>query len=237
MLDRNSEHVRTMFGSIAHRYDLLNHLLSLSIDRYWRRVTVRKLLPSLASDPLVLDLCTGTGDLALGLSPRAQVVGCDFSRPMLALGAQKVQQRNLGGRVRFVEGDALHLPFPSERFHAVTIAFGLRNLEDYSRGLCEMWRVLRVGGVVAILEFSEPQIPLLRPLYLLYFTRFLPRLGKWISGQGDPYAYLPASVRTFPAPNQLDELIRQCGFIDVQHSFLTGGIATLHMGRKERTNA
>lgn len=234
MLDKKREDIRAMFGSIARRYDRLNHLLSLSIDRYWRRITVRKLVPFLPHDALILDLCTGTGDLALGLAPLTRVVGCDFCRPMLALGVKKVDRTNLNEKICFVEGDALHLPFPSECFHGVTIGFGLRNLEDYGQGLREMLRVLRVDGVLAVLEFSEPQMPWIRPLYLFYFTRILPKLGKWVSGQESPYSYLPASVKEFPAPGELDKLIQHVGFANVQHDLLTGGVATLHLARKRR---
>lgn len=234
MVEKKSETVRNMFGSIAHRYDLLNHLLSLSVDRYWRWVTARRLGAALPVDPLVLDLCTGTGDLALLMARRARVVGCDFCHPMLVLGAGKATRNRLDGRVCFVEGDALCLPFASGQFHAVTVAFGLRNLEDYAHGLREMARVLRPGGMLAVLEFSQPRLPLFRQLYRFYFTRILPRLGRWISGSEGPYSYLPASVQEFPDPDHLDRLIQESGFTQVRHCSLTGGIAVLHRGEKGR---
>ena len=225
-----------MFGAIAHRYDLSNRLLSLSVDRYWRGVTVRELARFLSADALILDLCTGTGDLALGLGRRARVIGCDFCHPMLVRAVKKTAQSRSAAHICFVEGDALRLPFPSARFHAVTMAFGLRNLENYGRGLREIFRVLRAGGVLAILEFSRPRVPLLRQLYFFYFTRLLPKLGEWISGQEGPYSYLPASVGEFPDRERLDRLIEKSGFTGVHHFPLTLGIATLHIGkRKEST--
>ncbi len=232
MLEKNSQEIRDMFGSIAHRYDLLNRLLSLSVDRYWRRLTVREVARFLSPDSLILDLCTGTGDLALGLGHRARVIGCDFCHPMLVLAAKKAVRNNATARICFVEGDALCLPFPSAHFHAVTIAFGLRNLENYGRGLEEIFRVLRAGGVLAVLEFSRPRLPLVRQLYLFYFTHLLPKLGKWISGREGPYSYLPASVKEFPDRERLDQLIEESGFGDVRHYPLTAGIAALHIAQK-----
>lgn len=224
-----------MFASVAHRYDLLNHLLSLSVDRWWRRVTRSRLRPLLPDRALILDLCTGTGDLALELSAVARVVGCDFCRPMLVRAAAKESRsRRPHHAVTFVEGDALVLPFADNRFDAVTIAFGLRNLEHYESGLREMLRVLRPGGCLAILEFSLPTLPIVRPLYLLYFTRVLPALGRLISGREGPYSYLPQSVREFPDPPQLARLLRGVGFTDPSESPLTMGIATLSMARKEK---
>ena len=231
-VNKESVQVRSMFASIAHRYDLLNRLLSLSLDQYWRRVTVRKLSPFLPRDGVVLDLCTGTADLALQLSKEVSVLGCDFCHPMLVLGREKVKEKALDSKIRFVEGDALNLPFPSGSFHAVTVAFGLRNLEDYNRGLQEIHRVLRPGGGLAVLEFSQPQIPVFRQLYLLYFTQLLPRIGHLVSGKSGPYSYLPESVQEFPAPGKVDQMIRETGFAEVGHYSLTLGVVTLHMGYK-----
>lgn len=221
-----------MFASIAHRYDLLNRLLSFSIDRYWRRVAVQKLAPFLPEEALVLDLCTGTGDLALKLSSKAQVIGCDFCHPMLVLGQEKVESNQLSGSILFVEGDALQLPFPSHHFDAVTIAFGLRNLEDYNQGLREMFRVLRPGGSLAVVEFSEPQAPIFRQIYFFYFMQILPRVGQLISGTKGPYSYLPQSVKDFPDPSGLAGIIQQIGFTATSHYSMTGGIVTLHMAEK-----
>ncbi|MGH9338081.1 MAG: bifunctional demethylmenaquinone methyltransferase/2-methoxy-6-polyprenyl-1,4-benzoquinol methylase UbiE [Acidobacteriota bacterium] len=229
---RSPRQIQRMFGSIAHRYDFLNHLLSLSIDRYWRWLTTRRLASALDKESLVLDLCTGTGDLAFSLSKRSRVIGCDFSHEMLVIGRRKAQEKALAGRVRFVEGDALQLPFESGSFRAVTIAFGLRNLAGYSEGLEEMFRILQPAGLLAVLEFSQPRIPILRQLYFFYFTRILPWIGERISGREGPYAYLPESVKEFPSPPELDQLILHAGFRSVQHERLSGGIATLHLAEK-----
>jgi demethylmenaquinone methyltransferase/2-methoxy-6-polyprenyl-1,4-benzoquinol methylase len=221
-----------MFASVAHRYDLLNHLLSLSIDRYWRSFTRRKLLRQLPSQPLILDLCTGTGDVALAFTPLASVIGCDFCRPMLEIGQAKAGRRGMDSHVRFVEGDALELPFPAESFDAVTIAFGLRNLEDYRSGLQEMHRVLKPAGRLAILEFSVPKLPLVRPLYLFYFTRILPRIGAIVSGRDGPYSYLPDSVREFPSRSALNQVVEGEGFRNAIDYPLSLGIATLYLAVK-----
>ncbi len=232
-MDKESTKIRNMFGLIAHRYDLLNHLLSLSVDRYWRRTTSRKLARWMPDDPLILDLCTGTGDLALTLAARGRIIGCDFCHSMLVLGIRKARKKGLKDKVRFVEGDVLQLPFSTGYFDAVTIAFGLRNLEDYRVGLREICRVLRDQGVFALLEFSMPQAPIFRQVYAFYFVRVLPRLGEWLSGQRGPYSYLSQSVMDFPDPNQMDQMIEEAGFGEVRHYGLTGGVATLYLSRKK----
>ncbi len=227
MVNKDSRQIRLMFASIAHRYDLLNRLLSFSLDRRWRRVTVERLSPFLPSQAVALDLCTGTGDLALELSTKARVLGCDFCHPMLVLGKEKT-----GSSVRFVEGDALLLPFPACSFDAVTIAFGLRNLEDYTSGLGEMFRVLKPGGMLAVLEFSQPQIPVFKQLYLGYVSWILPKVGQCLSGKLGPYSYLPQSVKEFPDPNTLEGLIEEVGFAPRGQYALTGGIVTLHLAQR-----
>lgn len=221
-----------MFSSVAHRYDLLNRLLSLNIDRSWRRITRRELSGVLPDPAYTLDLCTGTGDLALEMERCGPVVGCDFCRPMLIRGVSKAQELRLTSRVRFVEGDALQLPFRPGSFDALTIAFGLRNLENEVQGLGEMFRVLKPGGMLAVLEFSLPTIPGLRQLYLFYFTRILPRIGALVSGRDGPYSYLPDSVREFPNPDELRKRFQQAGFDSVRSRRLTFGVAALTMGRK-----
>lgn len=229
MVDRQARKVRGMFGRIAPRYDLLNRLLSLSVDQYWRRRTRRKIAPLLPQRPQVLDLCTGTGDLALQFARRGEVVGCDFCHEMLVIGRDKTRRRDLDGRVRFVEGDALQLPFPRDSFDLITIAFGFRNLESYEAGLREIHRVLKPSGLLAILEFSQPSLPVFRQLYRVYFTRMLPLIGRLISGEQGAYNYLPESVREFPDVDRLDRMILDARFREVSHFSFTGGIATLHV--------
>jgi len=222
--------VREMFARIAKRYDLLNHLLSGNVDKRWRRIVATRVREKLTSSrSCVLDVACGTGDLSLTLFEitGARVVGTDFCRPMLEIAARKTSDR-----IPLIEGDALSLPFRDESFEVVTIAFGLRNLASVAGGLAELRRVLKPGGWVAVLEFSRPANPVLRPLFGLYFTRVLPLMGGLISGSPSAYSYLPASVQKFPDQEQLSLLIEQAGFDRVQFENLTGGIAALHMGRR-----
>ena len=231
-LDKRSGAIRGMFAAIAPRYDLLNHLLSLNLDRYWRRVASRTVQTLAGAQAPVLDLCTGTGDLALELAGWTRVVACDFCHPMLVLARDKLSDRKMNGRISLVEGDTLKLPLAPDRFQAVTIAFGLRNLEDCEQGLREMMRVLRSGGHLCVLEFSVPTMPIFRQLYRLYFRYVLPRLGDWIAGSGGPYGYLCESVRQFGGPAGLSALLRECGFEKIQYRSITGGVVTLHLGVK-----
>jgi len=224
--------IRTMFSAIAPRYDFLNHLLSLSIDRYWRWRAVRVVTRETGRDCLILDLCTGTADLALLLARVHRVVGCDFSHPMLTLAHRKAADSGRGRRVALVEADALQLPFEDGVFDAVTIAFGLRNLEDYEKGLREMRRVLKREGVLTILEFSQPRFPILREAYLFYFSRILPKLGEWVSGRPGAYSYLCHSVQDFPEQEKLQAMTSSAGLRYLKHYSLTGGIASLHLARR-----
>lgn len=221
-----------MFGGIAGRYDLLNHLLSGNVDKGWRRLVARRLRPSLVEGAHVLDVACGTGDLALALdaSGAASVVGLDFCRPMLEIARRKA----VGGRRRvpFVEGDALRLPFADESFDVVTIAFGLRNLAGVEEGLRELLRVLKAGGRVAVLEFSSPVVPGFSALFRFYMTRVLPRVGGLLSGSRGAYEYLPDSVLKFPDQKRLAALMREAGFAEVEYRNLTGGIAALHTGTR-----
>jgi demethylmenaquinone methyltransferase/2-methoxy-6-polyprenyl-1,4-benzoquinol methylase len=225
--------VREMFAGIARRYDLLNHVLSINIDKRWRRL-VRESLAETLADPkaIVLDVACGTGDLSLELqrNARACVVGSDFCRPMLAIAKDKTA--GAGMSVPYVEGDALSLPFSDNSFDAVTIAFGLRNLASVEDGLAELNRVLRPGGRLAVLEFSSPTIPGLRSLFNLYFTRILPRIGGAVSGSRGAYEYLPDSVSKFPDQKGLVDLMRAAGFGSVEYTNLTGGIAAIHTAVK-----
>ncbi len=223
--------VREMFGRVARRYDLLNHLLSFQMDRYWRRRTVRRLRSRLQRpEAVVIDLCCGSGDLTLALerAGEARVFGCDFSRPMLL----EARRKAAGGPVahRLFEADALELPLETGSADVLTVAFGFRNLASYRAGLEEMLRVLKPGGVAAILEFSRPPNPVFRRLYEFYSTRILPAVGNWISGDPEAYSYLPESVRRFPDAPTLAEEMRAAGFGDVAYFYMTGGIVSLHTG-------
>jgi demethylmenaquinone methyltransferase/2-methoxy-6-polyprenyl-1,4-benzoquinol methylase len=228
--------VRQMFSEIAPRYDFLNHFLSASIDRHWRRIAVRK-VAEFARQPgrqRGLDLCCGTGDLALALHRGLDmdIVASDFCHPMLTRSNSKIAAAALGNRIRTVEADALSLPFASESFDAITNAFGLRNLQDPAAGLSEMLRLLTSGGVAVILEFSKPVVPVFREAFQFYFRNVLPRLGSLISGQSFAYQYLPDSVRKFPSQQELAGIMQAVGFRAVEYRNLTGGIAALHWGMK-----
>ncbi|MBW3534061.1 MAG: class I SAM-dependent methyltransferase [Gemmatimonadetes bacterium] len=222
--------VRRIFSEIAPRYDLLNHVLSLNIDRRWRRNAVDLLGWEGRPEGLYLDACAGTYDLSLELARRGafrgRVVASDFARPMLVEGRGKLA----GADVVPVCGDALRLPFPDASFDGATVGFGVRNLADLDRGLRELARVLRPGGRLVILEFTVPPNPLLRRLYMLYFTRVLPVVGRLVSGHPWAYTYLPASVKEFPGPDALSERLLVAGFREASHRLLTGGIAALHVG-------
>lgn len=225
--------VRAMFSGIAGRYDLLNHVLSMNIDKRWRRLVRQKLQPIL-DDPnaLILDVACGTGDLSIELQTHAdaRVIGTDFCRPMLAVAAEKNTKESLA--IPYVEGDAMRLGFASDSFDAVTIAFGLRNLSNFSDGLAELRRVLKTGGRIVILEFSSPVIPGFRQLFNLYFTRVLPRIGGAVSGSRGAYEYLPDSVSKFPDQKRLVSMMMETGFDGVEYTNLTGGIAAIHTGVK-----
>jgi len=230
--------VREMFSRIAPRYDLANHVLSLEVDRLWRRRLARRFSHILANpDTTVLDLCCGTGDLAaaLGRAGPARLVGIDFAHPMLARAVAKGgaagfvrSGRNGRGNHCYVEADALNLPFSDVSFELVATAFGFRNLANYERGLAEIRRVLKPGGTLAILEFCEPRGGLFGALYRFYFRRLLPRIGGIISEDGAAYAYLPASVRNFPSAVELVRLIEAAGFLRARFEYWTGGIVALH---------
>ena len=225
--------VRDMFSGIASRYDLLNHVLSINIDKRWRRLVREKLADTLA-DPnaIVLDVACGTGDLSLELQrgAKAKVVGSDFCRPMLTIARTKTRDANMV--VPYVEGDAMSLPFRAGGFDAVTIAFGLRNLSNFADGLQELCRILKPGGKIAVLEFSTPVVPGFRTLFDFYFTKVLPRIGGAVSGSRGAYEYLPDSVSKFPDQKALAELMHETGFESVEFSNLTGGIAAIHTGTK-----
>jgi len=218
--------VRGMFARVARRYDVANHLLSFNIDRLWRARTVRRVRPILERPGArVLDICCGTGDLTLALARecRAPVLGSDFCHPMLVAARGK-------GAAGLFEADALRLPLCDASLDLITAAFGFRNLANYGAGLAEMRRVLRPGGMAAILEFSEPPNALFAALYHFYSRRILPLIGGALSGSRDAYTYLPESVRKFPSPEELAEQMRRAGFAEVRYERFTGGIVALHLG-------
>lgn len=237
LVDKREARIRRMFGNIAPSYDLLNHLLSLNIDHYWRWRTTR-LVPPVGNEP-ILDLCTGTGDLAIAYDRAARgsapVVGADFCHEMIVLANRKVRARRAERRIRILEADAQRLPFPDDSFQITSVAFGLRNVTNTDRGIAEMVRVTRPGGRVAILEFSRPQ-GLLGWCYRAYFRYMLPLIGQTISrSKENAYRYLPASVLEFPDGAALAERLRGHGLRDVHWYPLTFGISTLYVGTKGRT--
>jgi demethylmenaquinone methyltransferase/2-methoxy-6-polyprenyl-1,4-benzoquinol methylase len=226
-----------MFGEIAPKYDLLNHLLSLNVDRYWRWRTVRIVQANM--DLPILDVCTGTGDLAFAFHRRTRgrvpIVAADFCQEMLDIGEAKKQklQTGLNGQITFVQADAQHLPFDNDAFQIVAVAFGLRNVADTDRGLREMVRVCAPDGQVAILEFSLPQRQPMKALYGWYFRHVLPRIGQWLARNNSAaYEYLPATVEEFPMGEALADRMRAAGLRDVRLYPLTFGIATLYVGVK-----
>ena len=240
-VDKSGERVRKMFGEIAHRYDLMNHLLSGGVDIYWRSYTVRT-VPPRGTDP-ILDVCTGTGDLALAYWKRGggeiAVIGTDFTAEMLVRAREKsatlkrAQLPTAESEITFQEADTQHLPFADDTFQIVSVAFGLRNVADTRVGLREMGRVCQPGGRVAVLEFSTPTLPGLAGLYRWYFRNVLPRVGQWFARNNEQaYSYLPASVSEFPSGEKLADLMRECGLQDVTYTPLTMGIATLYVGVK-----
>lgn len=234
-VDKSDQRVRSMFASIAGKYDLLNHLLSLNIDRSWRRFTTRTVPPQPGVP--VLDCCTGTADLALAYhragAGRSPVLGTDFCREMLRVGTAKVAKAQAGANVTLVEGDTQRLPLPDDTFGVVTVAFGLRNVKDTTRGLDEMIRVARPGGKVAILEFSRPRGRFLGGLYLAFFRHVLPRVGQAIApNDANAYHYLPTSVLQFPDGDAMLALMASRGLTALEAHPLTVGIATLYVGVK-----
>jgi demethylmenaquinone methyltransferase / 2-methoxy-6-polyprenyl-1,4-benzoquinol methylase len=236
LLDRREARIRRMFDGIAPRYDLLNHLLSLNVDRAWRK-RVARLVP-LSTGPL-LDLCTGTGDLAFeydrATGGRLPIVGADFSGEMLTRAVAKSRRRGSHPRIGFVQADAQRLPFADDTFEVVAVAFGLRNVTDTDRGLAEMVRVTRPGGRVAVLEFSRPRHGLFGRAYRAYFRYLLPVVGQLFSRSGEKaYVYLPASVLEFPDGEALAGRMRAAGLSDVTYTPFTFGIATLYVGTKGR---
>jgi demethylmenaquinone methyltransferase/2-methoxy-6-polyprenyl-1,4-benzoquinol methylase len=224
--------VAEMFDNISHSYDFLNHFFSLGIDKLWRRKAIRLLKPF--QPKRILDVATGTGDLALAalqLKPD-QVIGVDISTKMLDVGRKKIKNQKLEGKVVLKTGDAEHLPFEDGAFDAVTSAFGVRNFENLEKGLTEMGRILKIGGHAMILEFSQPKNFIFRKLYYFYFCNVLPFIGKMVSKDSRAYTYLPESVRAFPDGERMVSILKNCGFKKVKCIPLTFGISTIYLAEK-----
>lgn len=235
-VDKSGERVRDMFAQIAPRYDLMNHVLSLGIDTRWRRRVLREL--RLDDSLPILDCCTGTGDLALLLAAhvqgRVKVIGSDFCAPMLELARAKHQQKHASLPVEFIEADAQQLPFADASFQAVTVAFGLRNVQDTDAGLRELVRVCAPGGQVAVLEFSTPSLPGLKQAYQAYFRHVLPRIGqRFAKNDKGAYDYLPNSVIEFPSGRALAERMEAAGLRSIAIHSLTCGVASLYIGQRK----
>jgi demethylmenaquinone methyltransferase/2-methoxy-6-polyprenyl-1,4-benzoquinol methylase len=225
--------VQQMFGRVAPRYDFLNHLLSFNIDRLWRKRLLSRLRPVLKrSDAVMVDLCCGTGDVLLDLQREtaSHVIGVDFCHPMLVRASEKIQ----AGRIRsaLAEADAMHLPFQERSLDVITIAFGFRNLVNYEAALTELYRVLKPGGMLVILEFSHPRGRLFPHLYRVYSEILLPAFGGSISGSREAYKYLPDSIQKFPRAEQLSRMMKAEGFQNVNFELLTSGVAALHTGER-----
>ncbi len=234
-VDKSEARVREMFGQIAGRYDFLNHLLSLNIDRYWRWRTVRAVPPRRGGR--VLDVCTGTGDLAIAYHQAGRgmvnVVGADFCYPMLAIGRKKADKIITDQPIVLIEADAQQIPVIDNQFDVVCVAFGLRNIADTDRGLAEMTRVSARGGKVAVLEFSTPQWQPFKGIYHWYFKNVLPRIGQFFAKNShEAYEYLPESVGQFPQGEALAQRMRAVGLVDVWYRSFTLGVATLYVGTK-----
>lgn len=228
------EQIADMFNSVAHRYDFLNRFFSLGIDQWWRKKAIQQ-LANLPPNSLLLDVATGTADVAIAAAQKLrpkQVIGIDISTEMLALGEQKVVKAGLANVISLQVGDAENLPFADNYFDAITISFGIRNFENLSQGLCELYRVLKPGGKLVVLEFSKPQAFPIKPLYQFYFRYILPVIGKWVSKDDSAYTYLPASVAAFPEGEHFIHHLSTTGFKSTQCIPLTFGISSLYTGVK-----
>ncbi|MDP2767248.1 MAG: bifunctional demethylmenaquinone methyltransferase/2-methoxy-6-polyprenyl-1,4-benzoquinol methylase UbiE [Candidatus Methanoperedens sp.] len=223
---QKKEHIRKMFAGISKRYDFLNHLLSLGRDEYWRRFAAA-LLPS----GYILDICSGTGDVAIEVSKKSNVIASDFCEEMLQLCTTKMKKRNIEN-IYCIQNDAENLSFNDETFNGAIAAFGIRNVADIKKALSEMHRVVKKGGKVVILEFSQPENKVFKWIYYLYFQEILPFIGAAISKKKGAYSYLPSSVMAFPERNEFVELMKEAGLVDVEFYDLTFGIVTVYAGVK-----
>lgn len=232
-VDKSTSSVAAMFNSIAPSYDFLNHFLSLGVDKLWRQRLVKRLLRS--HPEVVLDVATGTADLALALakhSKAVKVVGIDISESMLAIGKVKVKKRGLESRVTLKKASALCIPFPDNHFSAAMVAFGIRNFEDLAQGLKEICRVLQPGGELGVLEFSMPRHWPFNAFYRFYFLKFLPWVGGKVSGNPQAYTYLPESVISFPQGQAMASILKSSGFEYVEVKAMTMGVASLYIAKK-----
>jgi demethylmenaquinone methyltransferase / 2-methoxy-6-polyprenyl-1,4-benzoquinol methylase len=225
--------VESMFDSIAWRYDFLNHFLSLNIDRLWRKRAIRIISRSYKS-PEILDVATGTGDLAIAamkLNP-VKITGIDISSKMLEIGKEKVKKKGFAGKIDLISGDSEKIPFSDNIFDVAMVAFGVRNFSDPLKGLAEMNRVIRKGGMIVVLEFSKPTGFIIKPLYNFYFRNILPLFGRLLSKDQAAYNYLPDSVMKFPDNEEFLKLLIKAGCSEVQQVKLTGGVASIYTGIK-----
>jgi demethylmenaquinone methyltransferase/2-methoxy-6-polyprenyl-1,4-benzoquinol methylase len=231
--ETKKKQVAEMFDNIAHKYDFLNHFLSLNIDKIWRRKAIKLLKTS--APKTILDVASGTGDLALEaariLKPE-KIIGIDISEGMLAVGRQKIAKKNLSEIIQLQTGDSENIDFPEHKFDAVTAAFGVRNFENLEKGLAEMFRVLKPNGEMVILEFSKPQKFPVKQFYHFYFFKILPGIGKLFSKDMSAYTYLPESVYQFPYGQRFCEILTKIGFSKVSHSNVAFGIATIYFAKK-----
>ncbi len=232
---RDPNRIAGMFDDIAGRYDFLNHALSAGLDRRWRRRAIREL--SLTGRERVVDVCTGTADLAVEAATHVggragEVVGLDFSGAMLKLGLEKTRRLGLDGQIRLSRADAMRLPISDSSCDAVTVGFGIRNVSDQQAACREMARILRSGGRLAILEFSMPTTPVVRNVYQWYFRRVLPAIGRLVSRHRDAYSYLPASVGEFPPPREFVRRLEVCGFRNVRPVRLAFGAVYLYVAQR-----
>jgi demethylmenaquinone methyltransferase / 2-methoxy-6-polyprenyl-1,4-benzoquinol methylase len=226
------EQVAKMFNNISHRYDFLNHFLSLGIDKLWRKKAIHLLRSR--NPKLILDVATGTGDFAiqaLTLNPD-KIIGVDISTGMLDMGRVKIRDQKLESKIELLEGDSENLPFEENKFDAITVAFGVRNFENLELGLREIMRVLKPGGMLVVLEFSKPRSFPFKQLYNFYFKSILPGLGRLVSADKAAYTYLPASVEAFPDGNDFIQVLQRVGFNETQCRTLTFGISSIYTGTK-----
>ena len=235
LLMKKGVHIQRMFGSIAGVYDLLNTILSFNFDKSWRKFAVK--VSNVTPDAKVLDVCAGTGDLAIAyskvLNGNGRVIGSDFCHEMVRLADLKLKKRGLSGKIKVIEADTLHLPFPDNYFQVSAVAFGIRNVSDLRAGITEMIRITAPGGCVVILEFSQPVNPVFKSIYYFYFKKILPFIGKLISrSKYNAYSYLPSSVLNFPDQDGLRVQMESCGLEEVKIYEKTFGIVAIHVGRK-----